>query len=272
MVSISHVGAARAAARAAPAPAAIAARHLAAVRERVAAAGLLEAVSSTSSDASRKSSAVAEAALLELVEHPRDALEVVPPRTSHTTAARSTLLPSCANRSASERDHLRRQVVDAEVAGVLEARHRLRLARAGEAGDHRRSRRSSRTGSALGERRAALARASADLVDVLVDIAGDLPRNTRNRLEFLPRRLRGTARASRSAGARVAYAPDRSPAARRGPSASSPCRGARGGTRSRTGAPRRARAGAAAAPASRAAAPAARCGRGRRPPRSAWPG
>ncbi len=234
-------------------------------------------------------------------------------------------------------DHLRRQVVDAEVAGVLEHVHRRRLAGAGEAGDDdevlqprledgllgcvgdhaQRSQglrtamtsslcRDSRTaredpgcerlgrggagtvaaGTVGGQRRgragesAAVSpvlrralknananasastaaypitscatscqmsngprnapatspmmmtsrpRGSARAVQVGVQLAPDLRRHARHRLQLLAARRRAPRRASRSGSAARACASGRRPAARRAPSSSSRCRGACGG-------------------------------------------
>src|SRR3954464_8016474 len=76
------------------------------------------------------------AARLELLEHLGQPLEVGAP--AHVAHDRRPLdLAALVGEELRQRpDHLRRQVVDAEIAGVLEARHRLRLACAGEAADH----------------------------------------------------------------------------------------------------------------------------------------
>src|SRR3954454_3262209 len=72
----------------------------------------------------------------EVLEQLREALEVG--AAAHVAHHRGALdLAALVREQLRKRgDHLGRQVVDAEVAGVLEARHRLRLARAGEARDH----------------------------------------------------------------------------------------------------------------------------------------
>ena len=83
-----------------------------------------------------------------------------------------------------------------------------------------------------------------------MDLAGELARDPGNRLELLAARADQALRRAEVARAGRACAPGRRRAARRAASRSSPCRGAGGGSRARSGAPRRGPAAAAAAPRS----------------------
>ena len=158
-------------------------------------------------------------------------------------------------------DHPRRQVVDAEVAAVLEGGDRLRLAGPGVAGDHDQASTSRRLAIAS-VRSCSAARGSRGLLCQAGRAPPRAPRGWRP----------GTAPGSRNAAAGRACGPGRSPSARRAPSRSSPGRGGRGGARSRSGAPRRGPAAAASRPPSRRRGRAAPSGRGRRPPPAAWRG
>ena len=96
----------------------------------------LKRLTSVSSSASRKSTGRAHALGRSSSSTARRSSKYSPPRTSVTTAARRTLLPSWTKSSPSARDQPRRQVVDAEEAGVLEGGHRLGLAGPRVARDH----------------------------------------------------------------------------------------------------------------------------------------
>src|SRR3954454_15375270 len=112
------------------------ARHLAAARERMPPARLLVAVEQHVLARLEEEQAVRSARRREVLEHLRQSLEVG--AAAHVAHDRRALdLAALVGEQLGQRgDHLGRQVVDAEVAGVLEARHRLGLARAGEARDH----------------------------------------------------------------------------------------------------------------------------------------
>ncbi len=105
-------------------------------RERVAAAGLLVAVHERLLGGLQEQHVVVEAERLEVVDDRLQRLEVDAP--AHVGDDRGALdLGALVHEQLDQRaDHLRGEVVHAEVAGVLEHVHRRRLARAGEAGDH----------------------------------------------------------------------------------------------------------------------------------------
>ena len=108
---------------------------LAARRERVPPARLLVAVDQHRLGCLEEEQAVLDPAVVELVEDPEHRLEVLAAaRVAHDRGVLD-LAALVAEQVGELPDHLGRQVVDAEVAGVLEAGHRLRLPRAGEAGD-----------------------------------------------------------------------------------------------------------------------------------------
>ena len=98
--------------------------------QRVAAAGLLEAGEDGVVVGVEEEDAVAQPERREVLEHGAQGLEVVAP--AHVgDDGRALDLGALVHEQLDERaDHLRRQVVDAEVAGVLEDVHRRRLARA----------------------------------------------------------------------------------------------------------------------------------------------
>src|SRR3954469_23138438 len=104
------------------------ARHLPALGERVAAARLLVAVEQHVLAGLEEEQAARRAARPELLEHLSEALEVrAAAHVAHDGGALD--LAALVGEQLGERgDHLGRQVVDAEVARVLEAGHRLRLA------------------------------------------------------------------------------------------------------------------------------------------------
>jgi hypothetical protein len=107
----------------------------AAVGERVAAACLLEAVDEHVLGRLEVQQPVRDTAAVEVVHHSRQAVEEA--ATAHVRGHRGPLdLAALVAEEVGKRaDHPGRQVVDAEVTGVLEGGHRLRLAGAGEAGD-----------------------------------------------------------------------------------------------------------------------------------------
>ena len=146
-------------------------------------------------------------------------------------------------------DHPRRQVVDAEVAAVLEGGDRLRLAGARVAGDDDQV--DVPDGRAVSRRRASR-RPSSRLVQLPVDVAGELAGDARDGLELLaagPTRRSGEPKCLSSARFRTGPTP-RSSSSSEVVIAWS--RRAAVVRRSRTGAPRRGPAAAAAAPRSRA--------------------
>ena len=105
-------------------------------RQRVPAPGLLEAVEQRLLVGLEEEHRRVEARLLELVEHREQLGEVLAAAHvgDHRGAADAAAL--VAEQLAERGDHPRRQVVDAEVARVLEGGDRLRLAGARVAGDH----------------------------------------------------------------------------------------------------------------------------------------
>jgi hypothetical protein len=102
----------------------------------MAAPGLLEAVDQHRLGGLQVQEAVRHAALVEVVEDAHEVVEVA--AAAHVGRHRRALHLGAlmAEQVRQRSDHLGRQVVDAEVAGVLEGGHRLRLAGPGEAGDH----------------------------------------------------------------------------------------------------------------------------------------
>ena len=96
------------------------------------------------------------------------------------------------------------------------------------------------------------------LIELLVYLPGHLARQPRHRLQLLACGAQEALRRPEVAQQHALAGRARRPAARPGPRPSSSGRGAAGGARSRTGAPRRGCAGAAAAPRSRAGAGSAR--------------
>ena len=88
----------------------------------------LKRLISTCSLASRNSSRNGDAAALEVLEHLDEALEVAAAARVGGHGRVLDLAALVAEQVGQRADHLGRQVVDAEVAGVLEGRHRLRLA------------------------------------------------------------------------------------------------------------------------------------------------
>ena len=105
-------------------------------RERMAAAGLLVARHERLLGGLEEQHVVGDAERVEIVHDRTQRLEVDAP--AHVRDDRGALdLGALVHEQLDQRaDHLRRQVVDAEVARVLEHVHRRRLARAGEARDH----------------------------------------------------------------------------------------------------------------------------------------
>ena len=105
-------------------------------RERVAAAGLLVAGHQRLLGGLEEQHAVVQAQRVQVVDDRPQRLEV--DAAAHVGDDRRALdLGALVHEQLDQRaDHLRRQVVDAEVARVLEHVHRRRLAGAGEAGDH----------------------------------------------------------------------------------------------------------------------------------------
>jgi hypothetical protein len=101
----------------------------------VAAAGLLEAVDQHRIGRVEEQQAVRHAVALEILEHPDEGLEVRPAARVGRDRRVRDLAALVAEQVGQRPDHLGRQVVDAEVAGVLEGGHRLRLARAAEPRD-----------------------------------------------------------------------------------------------------------------------------------------
>ncbi len=98
-------------------------------RERVAAAGLLVAGEQRRLVGLEEQHAVLDPALAQVVEHRRQALEVAP-ATDVGDDRRARHLRAAVREQLDQRpDHLRGQIVHAEVALVLERRHRGRLAR-----------------------------------------------------------------------------------------------------------------------------------------------
>jgi hypothetical protein len=110
--------------------------HASAVGQRVAAARLLVAVDKDLLGCLEEQQPVRKAALLHVGEHLGEALEVGAAADVAHDRRLFDLRPLVGEQLGERADHLGRQVVDAEVAGVLEAGHRLRLAGAREAGDH----------------------------------------------------------------------------------------------------------------------------------------
>src|SRR5215212_1213850 len=144
--------------------------HRAAASERVAAAGLLEAVDQDAVRGLQVEQPEGNAARGQLVENLHEALEVLAAANVGSHRGALDLAALVAEELRQRADHLGRQVVDAEVAGVLESGHRLRLARAGEAGDDH---------EVLDH-----LRALSGLVDVGVNPASDLARQARHRLQL----------------------------------------------------------------------------------------
>ena len=105
-------------------------------RQRVAAAGLLVAVEQRLLVGLEEEHRRLQAVGLEVVEHLQQVVEVL--AAAHVGDDRGALDAAAlvAEELAEAADHPRRQVVDAEVAAVLEGGDRLRLAGAGVAGDH----------------------------------------------------------------------------------------------------------------------------------------
>ena len=81
-------------------------------------------------------SKVERAAVVEVLQHADQAVEVLAPACVGGHRRALDLAAAVPEEVRQRADHLRRKVVDAEVAGVLERGHRLRLARAAEARDH----------------------------------------------------------------------------------------------------------------------------------------
>ncbi len=104
--------------------------------QRVAAAGLLVAGDERLLGGLQEQHVVAEPERVEIVDDCAQRLEV--DAAAHVGDDGRALDPGAAvHEQLDERaDHLGREVVDAEVAGVLEHVHRRGLSRAGEAGDH----------------------------------------------------------------------------------------------------------------------------------------
>jgi hypothetical protein len=97
-------------------------------RERVAAAGLLEAGEQRVVRRLEEQDAVAQAERLEVLEHGAQRLEVVAPAHVGDHRGALDLRPLVDEQLDQPADHLGRQVVHAEVAGVLEDVHRRGLA------------------------------------------------------------------------------------------------------------------------------------------------
>ena len=109
--------------------------HLAALCQRMAPAGLLEAVDEHLLRGLQVEQPEGELALLEPAEHLHQPVEELAAAHVADHGGALHLAALVAEQVGQRADHLRRQVVDAEVARVLEAGHRLGLARAREAGD-----------------------------------------------------------------------------------------------------------------------------------------
>jgi len=109
--------------------------HLPTVGQRVTPAGLLEALDQHLLGGVEEEDPVCDPTPVELVEHAEHALEVGAAADVAHHCRPLHLAPLVGEQPRQRADHLGREVVDAEVAGVLEAGHRLGLPGAGEPGD-----------------------------------------------------------------------------------------------------------------------------------------